>query len=85
MDVVTNTIYAGEALFAYLNLMQRLAEQLRAIRRIDRSTENGSVRPCQKSFLKRHRVNNDDFPGLLPTVGSISTARNRAGRPFGAY
>jgi hypothetical protein len=36
MDVVTNTIYAGEALFAYVNLCQQLARNLRAIRHIAR-------------------------------------------------
>jgi len=36
MDVVTNTICAGEALFAYLNLNQRLIGKLRTIRHIDR-------------------------------------------------
>jgi hypothetical protein len=36
MDVLPNTIYASDAFFAYVDLSQKLAEELRAIRHIDR-------------------------------------------------
>ncbi len=40
MDVLPNTIYAREALFAYVSPSQRLTEQLRAIRVSDRGAKN---------------------------------------------
>jgi hypothetical protein len=43
MDVVTDTICASEAFFAYVSSHGELAENLRAIRRCDRSANGGAV------------------------------------------